>query len=146
MLRIKCLPLLLVAACIPAWAGDAAIGFVKTVSGNASVIHGGNAIRAQVGTPIEVRDVLKTGADGSLGVTFKDNTVISIGPDTELSVDEYRFSPGTEDLKFGANIVKGTLQVITGIIAKLKPESVAIRTPSATIGIRGTRFAVKVEP
>ena len=143
---IKWFAILLLAISIPAWAGDAVIGFVKTVAGEASVINAGKIIKAQVGTPIKTGDVLKTGAKGSLGVTFKDNTVMSFGPDTELTVDEYLYAPGKGDLKLQASMAKGTLQVVSGVIAKLKPDSVALKTPAGIIGVRGTHFAVKVEP
>lgn len=129
----------------PAW-GQEAIGFVKTVAGDATVTDGGKPVKAQVGTPIKLGSVLKTGAKGTMGVTFKDNTVMSFGPDTELTVDEYLYAPGKNDLKFGASMSKGTLNVVSGVIARLKPESVALKTPTGTIGVRGTDFLVKVEP
>ena len=129
----------------PAWAADT-IGYIKTASGKAEVIDAGKAVSARVGTPIQMGNLLKTGPDGSLGITFRDNTVMSFGPDTELTVDEYLYEPGKDRLKFGTSMTKGTLQVISGVIAKLKPEAVQMKTPAAVIGCRGTRFLVKVEP
>ncbi|MFO7665544.1 MAG: FecR domain-containing protein [Desulfobacterales bacterium] len=129
----------------PAWAQDA-IGFVKTVSGSAEVIDTGKAVIAKVGMPIKIGNTLKTGPGGTLGVTFKDNTVMSFGPDTELTVDEYLYAPETDNLKFGTSIAKGSLQVVSGTIAKLKPKSVTMKTPTGTIGIRGTHYLVKIEP
>lgn len=136
--------LVLVAASV-AWAGET-IGFVKTVSGEASVIDSGKTISARVGSPIRMGNVLRTGPKGSMGVTFKDNTVMSFGPDTELTVDEYVYAPGAGKLSFGASMSRGSLQVISGVIAKLKPQAVNIKTPSAMIGCRGTHFLVKVVP
>ncbi len=129
----------------PAWAQEA-IGYVKTVTGDATVSDGGKAVKAQVGTPIKMGSNLKTGPKSSLGVTFKDNTVMSFGPDTELTVDEYLYAPGKGDLKFGASMTKGSLNVVSGVIAKLRPDAVALKTPTGTIGVRGTNFAVRVEP
>jgi hypothetical protein len=146
MLQFGRLLALLLTISVPAWADDAAIGFIKTVTGNASVISAGKAVSAQVGTPIKTGDVLKTGTKSSLGVTFKDNTVMSFGPDTELTVDEYLYAPGKGDLKLQASMAKGTLQVVSGVIAKLKPDAVALKTPTGLIGVRGTHFVVKVEP
>jgi hypothetical protein len=127
-----------------AWGQDA-IGFVKTVSGDATVTDGGKAVKAVAGTPIRLRSVLKTGAKGAMGVTFKDNSIMSFGPDTEVTVDEYLYSPTKGDLKFGASMSKGALNVVSGAIAKLKPEAVSLKTPTGTIGVRGTNFAVKIE-
>jgi hypothetical protein len=145
MIRFIMVFILMLMAVSPAWAQDT-IGFVKTVSGSAAVIDAGNPIKAQVGTPIKMGNTLKTGPKGAMGVTFKDNTVMSFGPDTELTVDEYLYAPGKDNLKLGTSMSKGSLQVVSGVIAKLKPESVTMKTPTGTIGIRGTRFLVKVEP
>ena len=128
-----------------AWGQDA-IGFVKTVTGDATVTDGGKAVKAVAGTPIKLNSVLKTGAKGTMGVTFKDNSVMSFGPDTEVTVDEYLYAPAKGDLKFGARMAKGTLNVVSGSIAKLKPEAVSLKTPTGSIGIRGTNYAIKVEP
>ena len=136
---------LLIAGTAPAWA-QGAIGFVKTVSGEASVADAGGTVQARVGTPVRLGSVLKTGRNGTMGVTFKDSTVMSFGPDTEVVVDQYLYGPGKDDLRFGASITRGTLNLVTGSIAKLKPESTSVRTPTGTIGVRGTQFVVKVEP
>lgn len=130
---------------LPAMANEAAIGYVKTVKGDAMVISGGQQIKAEVGTPLVTGSKLKTGANGSMGVTFKDNTVMSIGPNTDLTVDEYLYSPGKGKLKLGATMVKGTLAYLSGAIAKVKPDAVTLKTPSGTIGVRGTHFVLKVE-
>jgi hypothetical protein len=126
--------------------GQETIGFVKTVAGDATVTDAGKAVKAVAGTPIKVNSVLKTGAKGTMGVTFKDNSVMSFGPDTEVTVDEYLYSPAKGDLKFGASMSKGALNVVSGAIAKLKPDAVSLKTPTGTIGVRGTNFAVKIEP
>lgn len=126
------------------WAQEA-IGFVKTVTGDATVTDGGKAVKAVAGTPVRLNSMLKTGSKGAMGVTFKDNSVMSFGPDTEVTVDEYLYAPAKGDLKFGASMSKGALNVVTGAIAKLKPEAVSLKTPTGTIGVRGTHFAVKIE-
>ncbi len=146
MIRFTMVLILMLTALSPAWAAQETIGYVKTVSGNAAVIDAGNQIGAQVGTPVKLGNTLKTGPKGTMGVTFKDNTVMSFGPDTELTVDEYLYAPGKDHLKFGTNMSKGSLQVVAGVIAKLKPQSVTMKTPGGMIGVRGTRFLVKVEP
>lgn len=137
---------LLFCLALPAWAADPPIGFVKTVKGEATVVTQGKAVTAAPGTPIMTGSVLKTGANASLGVTFKDNTVMSFGPDTELTVDEYLYSPNKGRLRLGASLLKGTLAYLSGAIAKIKPDAVTVKTPTGTIGVRGTHFVVRVEP
>lgn len=129
-----------------AWAGDAVIGYVKTIKGEAFVVSNGQPVKAAVGTPVATGNVIRTGPNASLGITFKDNTVMSFGPDTELSVDEYLYSPNKGKLKLGASLAKGTLAYLSGAIARIKPDAVTVKTPTGTIGVRGTHFVVRVEP
>ena len=126
-------------------ADDAAIGYVKTVQGDATVLSAGKTTKVQPGASLLIGDTLKTGKNSSMGVTFKDNTVMSFGADTELTIDEYLYAPSKGDLKLSASMSKGTLQYVSGIIAKLKPEAVTVKTPTGNIGVRGTRFLVKVD-
>ena len=80
-----------------------------------------------------------------VGVTFKDNTTISVGPDTKLAVDEFVFAPEQERYGMKTRMLQGTMYYVSGTIAKLAPESVSVTTPVGTIGIRGTRFLVKAD-
>lgn len=122
-----------------------AIGYVMKVDGDAAVIVAGNAQPAKVGMPVFVNSSIKTGANGSLGVTLEDNTVMSFGPNSQLSFDAFAYEPSEQNLKLSAKITHGTLNYISGVIAKLKPEAVEINTPTGTIGVRGTHFLVKVD-
>lgn len=123
----------------------APIGYVKTVTGEAWVSTAGQRSKAAPGTPVLLGSQLKTLANASLGVTFKDNTVMSFGPDTELTVDEYLYAPAQGQLRLGTSLAKGSLNYVSGVIAKLKPEAVTVKTPSGIIGVRGTQFVAKVE-
>jgi hypothetical protein len=125
-------------------ADEAPIGLVKNVSGEASVTTAGKPVKAEAGTAVYKGSVLKTGAKGSMGVTFKDETVMSFGPNTELSVDEYLYAPAQGKLKLGSKMTKGSLNYVSGVIAKLQPDAVTIGTPTGTIGVRGTQFLVLV--
>lgn len=127
------------------FAQDLAIGYVKTVQGEASVVVDGKAVKAQPGTPVQIGNLLKTDKQGSMGVAFKDNTIVSLGPDTEITVDEYLFSPSKGELKLAASMTRGSLNYVSGLIAKLKPEAVSLKTPTGNIGVRGTHFLAKVE-
>ena len=139
---------LLALACATATAAaqeTGAIGYVMKVSGEAAVVSGGKAVAAVVGTPVMQGSTLRTGPAGALGVTLKDNTVMSFGPNSELRVDEFLFAPARSELKLTASITRGTMNFISGVIAKLRPEAVQVQTPTGTIGVRGTHFLVKVD-
>lgn len=127
-------------------AADDPIGYVKTVSGDAFVTTAGQQAKASAGTPVFQGSELKTSAKSTLGVTFKDDTVMSFGPDTVLVVDEYLYAPRQGKLKLGSRLAKGTLNYVSGSIAKLKPEAVSVNTPTGTIGVRGTQFVARVGP
>jgi hypothetical protein len=130
---------------IGASAQEAAIGYVKTVSGEATVTTAGKSVKAESGTPVQLGSTLRTGAKGAMGVTFKDETVMSFGPNTELTVDEYLYAPSQGKLKMGSKLSKGSMNYVSGVIAKLQPDAVSVTTPTGTIGVRGTNFVVRVE-
>jgi hypothetical protein len=120
-------------------------GYVKTVSGDASIGFPGKSRPAKAGMPVEAGDVITTGPASSLGITLRDNTLMSFGPSTSFSLDNYLFAPAKGDLKLGGKIAVGTLHYVSGTIAHLKPDAVEIKTPTGIIGVRGTRFVVVVE-
>ena len=123
----------------------AAVGYVKTIIGDAWVTTTGQRVKAAPGTAVSIGSQIKTAAGASLGVTFRDNTVMSFGPDTEMTVDAYLYAPAQGQLQLSSSLVKGSLNYVSGVIAKLKPEAVTVRTPSGIIGVRGTQFLAKVE-
>ncbi len=128
-----------------ALAGDA-IGYVKTMTGKASVVRAGAEHPLAVGAALYEDDLLKTATESSLGVTMKDGTMLSAGPETELLLDKYAYAPKSGQLGFVARVSQGTLDFVSGMLGKLAPESVAIETPTGVIGMRGTHFVVRVAP
>lgn len=121
------------------------VGYVKNAGGDASIVSAGKTIVAHAGTPVAQGDTIKTGASGSLGVTLKDNTVLSFGPSTSFTLEDYLFAPAKSDLKLGGRITSGSMHYVSGVIARLKPDAVAFKTPNGIIGVRGTRFAVVIQ-
>jgi hypothetical protein len=122
------------------------IGYVKTVSGSATVVRSGAEHGLSVGAPLFENDTIKTGKESSLGVTMKDGTTLSAGPETEILLDKYAYAPKSGQLGFVARVSQGTLDFVSGMLGKLAPESVAIETPTGVIGMRGTHFVVRVAP
>jgi len=86
-----------------------------------------------------------TGADGAVGVTFLDNTMVSAGPSTVFSIESYKFNSTTHDGQFDASLKKGSLAVVSGKMVKQTPGSMRVRTPSSVMGVRGTEFLVRVD-
>ena len=144
-IKIMCLFVLLVCLDVPLTQADDSIGAIKKLNGAATVVREKTEHKINIGAPVFMKDVLKTDNTGSLGITFKDNTMISIGPNTTYTIDEYVFKPSEQKLAFVSNISKGTLHFVSGTLTKLAPEAVKVKTPEGTIGFRGTRCLVKVE-
>jgi hypothetical protein len=119
---------------------------VKITSGPAFIDANGQRSAAAVGSSVFMGNRLTTGTGGVMGVTFRDETVMSIGPDTQLVIDQYVFAPGQGQVGLLASLARGTLNYVSGQIAKLRPESVNVRTPTGMIGVRGTQFVVRVDP
>jgi len=129
----------------PAPAAESPIGYVKTVSGPATVNSQGQLLAARPGLPLYLGSQLKTGPGASLGITLQDDTLMSFGPNAELTLDAYQYAPEQGQFQLVARLLRGTLNYVSGLIAKLQPEAVTIKTPSGIIGVRGTQFVVKVE-
>jgi hypothetical protein len=120
------------------------IGQVKNVRGAVHVERDGKRVEAVAGMGIRQSDVLATGADGAVGVTFLDNSRLSLGPDTTLAIDHYSFNTTTHAGRFDASLRKGTLAGVSGKIVKQSPEAMRVRTPASVMAVRGTDFVVEV--
>jgi hypothetical protein len=142
------LGVLLAGAALPAGAAAQAqqkqIALVKVVDGAAFALRAENRSELGVGSAIFVEDVVETEA-GSVGLTFRDGSRISIGPNSRVQFTEFQFAPAEGRLAFVVDFFRGTLLYVSGVIAKLSPDAVKVKTPVATVAVRGTRFLAEVE-
>ncbi|WP_339136411.1 MAG: FecR family protein [Candidatus Electrothrix sp. GW3-4] len=122
------------------------VGGLRKVSGSGTIIRDGQQIIAKDGIRVKMGDKLVTGANGSLGVIFTDNTRISLGSKSEININEYVFQPDKGTFSFLTELIQGTASYISGSIGKLSPKSVKFKTPTAVVGVRGTSFLVKASP
>jgi hypothetical protein len=127
---------------LPALAQDYA-GVVKTSKGSASVERAGKQVAAAPGTQLHQGDRIITGNNGYLGITMRDDTLLTLGPGSSLSLDGYAFDPKTHDGNFLASLSKGMLSVVTGLIARRQPDAFAVKTRVSTMGVRGTEFIIE---
>ncbi|MGZ8472188.1 MAG: FecR family protein [Candidatus Deferrimicrobiaceae bacterium] len=139
---------LLVALSVLAWGLPASaqeiIGIVRNSEGEAAITHEGHVLPASEGTKLFAGDTLSTGSDGSLGVILRDDSTLSLGPGSSFVIQNFLFSPAEEKFGLLVRVSRGTMAYLSGLIGKLSPESVRFETPTASIGIRGTHFAVKI--
>ena len=120
------------------------IGVIKSVSGDATLLRNDEAVPAVTGENVYRADQLRTGPDGSLGVTLNDGSLVSLGPNTLFELSAFEFEPRRGAFEFLGAILRGTLVYSTGRIGKIAPESTRIETPTSIVAIRGTRFAIRV--
>jgi hypothetical protein len=137
--------ILLILLAMPTWADDSAIGFVKTLTGHVTVTRAGVVRPVELAMPLYVQDRLITATDGQLGITFRDNTRISLGPDSQVDLPNFVFKPAERQYGFVLRLAFGTMQYLSGLTAKLAPDAMSIETPTATIAVRGTHFLVRAE-
>ena len=126
------------------YASESVIGTIKTLKGTVSIIRNDKTFTADIGFNLVQNDTIRTELNASVGVIFNDKTSLSLGPESELIINEYVFAPKQGKFSIVIKIFKGTAAYVSGLIAKLSPESVRVETPTASIGIRGTKFVVKV--
>ena len=127
-----------------AFAAEAA-GMVKVAKGQVSIERNGKKLPAMVGSLVEVDDRVRTSADASVGVTLRDNTLLSAGPNSLIVIEKFAFDNTTQDGNMSIRVRQGTLSVASGKIAKRTPESVDFHTPTSVLGVRGTEFVIEVE-
>lgn len=127
-----------------AFAAEAA-GMVKVAKGQVSIERNGKKLPAAVGSVVEVADRVRTGTDASVGVTLRDNTLLSAGPNSLIVIEKFAFDNTTQEGNMSIRIRQGTLSVASGKIAKRTPESVDFHTPTSVLGVRGTEFVIEVE-
>jgi hypothetical protein len=133
-------------AASPSWAEQTAAGRIKVASGAAFVVRGGGQIAAQAGQILYESDTLRTGVDGRLGITLKDDTRVSLGPASEVRLDRFAYAPAESRIALVLRVVRGVAAYVSGRIAKLAPDAVRLETPSAIVGVRGTTLALRVDP
>jgi hypothetical protein len=119
-------------------------GVVKSSHGNVQILREGRSIPAPVGTAVMAGDTLRTAGESSTGVMLKDDTRVSLGPHSQLVLDRFAFNANTNEGDMLVSILKGTLRMVSGLLVKANPEQVRLKTPTATIGVRGTDFIVDV--
>ncbi len=135
---------LLIAAAMSTQALAAEIGRIKTVAGQANIVRGTATLPATPGATLSVKDVLTTGKDGRIGVTFIDNSRFAVGPNAHVSLTEFEFDDTTHKGSSLTQVDRGSLAIVSGQIAKENKDQMKVKTPTSLLAARGTRFVVDV--
>jgi hypothetical protein len=121
-------------------------GIVKTAKGSVTIQRGSNKLSAAPGAKVAAADRITTGADSSVGIILRDNTLLSAGPNSTLVLERFAFNSTTHEGVIDASVKRGTLSVVSGKIPKQSPGAVQFRTPNAILGVRGTEFLIDAGP
>ncbi|MDR0273826.1 MAG: FecR family protein [Burkholderiaceae bacterium] len=120
-------------------------GIFKAVRGEVTVVRGDARSAAVVGGPLRTSDRVITGPQSAATISLLDGTVIELGAGSTADLTQFRFDSTTNEGGMLVNLARGTLRMITGLIAKTQPEHVKVTTPTAVIGVRGTDFIVEAQ-
>jgi Ca2+-binding RTX toxin-like protein len=131
------------------YAGDVseadAIGMVEKIKGDVTVTRNGHEVTLHHGDSVFLNDVIETGKDGSIGVTFEDESVFTLGADARMTLDHFVYDPESGEGSSNVNVIKGMFKFVSGDIAANNPGEMKVETPVATIGIRGTTGGGTIE-
>ena len=136
-------PLLAVSLAYGATADHA--GIVKSMVGKVVIVRSGGTFPAQLNLKLYQGDAIQTGSNGKVGLILEDDTVISMGPNSRLTIENFMFEPDDKRLSFVVSIFKGTVSFVCGQINRLAPDRMQIKTPHATVGVRGTHILIQVD-
>jgi hypothetical protein len=120
------------------------VGQIKTAKGTVLIVRDGKEMPVAAGTSVQQADRVLTRGDGAAGITFADNSMLSLGPDSMLDISRFSFNSKSEPDTLEATLHRGTLSAVSGKIVAKSPEAMRIRTPTTILGVRGTEFFVQV--
>ena len=106
----------------------------------------GRKVPIDTSKPVFLNERVVTGANGHMQVMLLDETVFTLGPNSDMVLDDFVYDPNTTMGKFAANLAKGTFRYVTGKMQSVYPEARKIKLPVGTIGIRGTDVEVQFQP
>ncbi|MBG0790966.1 MAG: FecR domain-containing protein [Desulfovibrionaceae bacterium] len=130
-----------VAVCAPALADDS-IGEVDAVTGKCRIIRDGDTLAAKLQQSVMLDDEITTSEGARISILFNDQTILTLDESSHASIDDYVYNEESAGLLF--KFTEGTFRAITGEIVKQNPEGFNMKTPLATIGIRGSDIYVVI--
>ena len=138
---------LIASACVAghALAEDGHAALVKSVTGKVRVMRKNGGVELTTGMLLYASDRLVSERGASAGLAFRDGTLLTVGPAAEVELQNYVFEPATAKYAFSVYLAKGSAVYESGKIGKIDPSAVRVDTPTATVGVRGTRFIVQAE-
>ncbi|GHV04322.1 hypothetical protein AGMMS50229_05460 [Campylobacterota bacterium] len=122
----------------------AAAGKFAAVGGEVTIHRGDSKLVAITGQEVAQSDRIITGSNGRAQIVFEDKSLVTIGKNSEFSIEEYAFDNKSREGKASFGMVQGAFRAVTGQIGKTNPQSFQLKTRTATIGIRGTQILAQI--
>ena len=119
--------------------------FIGVIGAAIGDIKNQNNEKLTNGSKIFYGDTIISETQSNAQILFLDQTVLTLGEDTELTIDEFIYDPESQEGSFVSDVKSGTVKFITGQISKKNPDNLEVKIPSGTLGARGTEFIVLTE-
>ncbi|MEQ5775271.1 FecR domain-containing protein [Thalassospira sp. NFXS8] len=131
----------------PAFARGEQAGVSAAVRGDVELAEAKGIVGTQVesGQPIYLGDYITSSPGSGMQILLMDETVFTIGPNSEIAIDDFVYDPANNQGHMSASITRGVVRVLTGKLAHNDPKTMKINLPVGSIGIRGTQFLVSVQ-
>jgi hypothetical protein len=144
---MKNIKLSIISILLPLFLGSATayaetIGRVLVAVGDTAALRNGVEVKLARGDGIQSGDTLRVGETSNMQVRFTDESIVALRSNSVFRIDDYKFESSNNLGKSFFSLVKGGMRSITGLIGKFNRDNYAVRATSATIGIRGTHFAL----
>jgi hypothetical protein len=130
-----CVGILFIASAFGAGAAES-VGSITRVQNQAQI----GSATAVVGSPVHMNDRLRTGANARLQVTFRDNSLLTLGENANVVVDRFVFNPGQSKGELALSSTRGALRFAGGKIEQMQAKKVTVSTPQGALAVRGTHF------
>jgi hypothetical protein len=136
--------------CAPAGAQQGAILFqpwaaaIKVSQGSVQIVRGEKTFPGRLGAKLKVDDAVVTGGDGSVGLIFLDNSILSMGPESEVILKRFNYDPTTYMGAFDAFVKQGTVSLQAGNLAESGADNVRVTTPQAELKGNAKQLLISV--
>jgi hypothetical protein len=124
---------------------NANIGKVTEQKGSGEIVRSKNKVDAKINSGVESFDTINT-ANGVVGITFQDDTKVRVTEHSKLVIDDFVYDPKSKGTgKLAMKVALGTVRYASGAVARENSKNVDIKTPTATVAVRGTAFTMTVD-
>ena len=120
-------------------------GIVKIIGGDVRVRDAQGERPLKSGDAVFANDRLISGKEGSASLVLRDGTTLVLANNSQLELQKFAFDATTQDGNMSVNLLQGSLRMLTGLIAKVNPDAIQVKTKTLSVGVRGTDFIVETE-